>query len=181
MSQISSSDELFKWLPRTTQLPWASAGQRPVFADREKTLRALAEPEFNPRTTVYLPLESSNALHQATGRAEIVSANYSAHRIELEVIASDPAMVILSQAYYPAWRATVGESPAMLWRANLGFQALQVPTGHHRIILRYSDTLFLIGGWTSALALLSCGLRLWFVRCGRSGAGALTSRSPPQV
>jgi len=90
-------------------------------------------------------------------------------------------MVVLSQAYYPAWRATVGESPAVLWRANLGFQALQVPPGHHRVILRYSDTLFRIGGGISALALLSCGLRLWFIRRGKSDAVLLPSKSPRQV
>ncbi|HXC99177.1 MAG TPA: hypothetical protein VN048_07535, partial [Verrucomicrobiae bacterium] len=57
-SQITAPDTSFSWLPRTNYLPLATAGQKPIFASNDETLKALASPNFDPRATVYLPNEA---------------------------------------------------------------------------------------------------------------------------
>jgi hypothetical protein len=157
VSQISDPEVMFKWNARTTFLPLATAGQKPVFADAAGTLNALAAPEFDPRRVVYLPVTASELI-TATNAAhvEIRSSKISAHRVELMVEARAPALVVLAQSYYPAWRAEVDAKPAHLWRANHAYQALEVPAGFHAVRVFYDDRPFRLGGKISLGALLVC-------------------------
>ncbi len=56
-----------------------------------------------------------------------------------EAEAPAASLVVISQTYYPAWKAYVDGRPAKLWRANYAFQALEVPAGRHHIRLAYED------------------------------------------
>ena len=72
------------------------------------------------------------------------------------VDATDPALVVISQSYYPFWRVLVDGKPARLWRANHAFQAVEVPSGHHLVQLNYRDPFFCVGTLVSAAILLAC-------------------------
>ena len=49
-----------------------------------------------------------------------------------------------------------GRGGVPLWRANGGFQAVEVPAGQHEVLLEYKDRAFQIGCAISAVALLFC-------------------------
>lgn len=175
VSQISSPEAWFEWAPRNTSLAYATAGQQPIFAVAAETLRGLASPGFNPRRTVYLPLEARE-LVTATNAvvAEITRWQFSAHEVTLEVAAAQPALVVLAQAFFPAWRARVDNQPARIWRANHAFQALEVPAGHHQVRLVYQDYWFYAGAASSVVTLLAClGFQL------RLGAKRKRQGTPP--
>jgi uncharacterized membrane protein YfhO len=55
----------------------------------------------------------------------------------------------------------VDEKSVPLLRANLAFQALQVPPGQHHLKLVYRDPNLDIGGVISLLAIMVCGA-IWF-------------------
>ena len=177
VAQITSSNR-FEWDKRRNFMPLVTAGQKPVFASREATLAGLTNISFNPRETVYLPLEAQSTL-AAVRRTEVQAKmrRFSAHRIEAEVIAPEPTMVVIAQAYYHPWRAYVDGSRVSLWRANHAFQALQVSTGVHTVEWVYEDGAFRIGGFVSLITILLCGLMWWRTRSGMaclpadSGAG----------
>jgi hypothetical protein len=165
VSQISSPNVLFEWTPRTTFLPCATAGQRPVFANANETLRALAAPDFDARRYVYLPVEARNAaLATKAANAEVASSKFSARNVDLMVRADQPAWVVLAQSYYPSWHAYVDDKPTRLWPANCAFQALQVPAGQHRVQLCYEDKEFRIGLCLCGAGLVVCILYLGFPR-----------------
>jgi hypothetical protein len=163
VSQVTSATNLFQWTSRPYFLPMASAGQRPVFLDATNTLRALMSSEFDPRAAVFLdPVDkpSVSVTNQTTAR--VLSSDWSPHRIQLEVEAAEPSLVVLSQAFYHNWRAHVGDKPVRLLRANHAFQALQVPAGRNQVTLSYEDTAF---RWGVCLSLVSASvlgvLRFW--------------------
>jgi hypothetical protein len=59
-------------------------------------------------------------------------------RIELSTDAGTaPALVLLSEAFHPWWRATVDGTPAPVLRAQLALMAVPVGAGPHRIELRF--------------------------------------------
>ncbi len=70
-------------------------------------------------------------------------------------------MLVVAQAYYHCWRASVDGAPVPLWRANYAFQALEVPPGRHEVRVKYVDRFFQIGCCVSLAALVFCLAVLW--------------------
>jgi uncharacterized membrane protein YfhO len=70
------------------------------------------------------------------------------------------SLVVLSQTFYHLWHAEVDGQPVPLLRANVAFQALQVPAGTHHVKLIYRDPNFEIGAIISLLSLAVCRL-IW--------------------
>jgi len=157
VSHITAPGEFFNWTNRPAALPFVTAGQRPVFADDNAIFRSLASLSFAPRETVYLPLEAESLI-QVTNRTDtkVLSFRFSAHRGDIEVAGSRPGLLVIAQAYYPRWRASIDGSDQKLLRANLGYQALQIPPGRHSVEMSYRDFAFHFGVLVSVAALVVC-------------------------
>ena len=134
------------WTNRATFLPWVTGGQQPAFASAGEIYQRLVDPAFDPRTTVYLPPEASIKVRAAPAKVEILEQRIHPERLEVELEASGPAMMVVAQAFYPCWRAFIDSQAVELWRANGAYQALQMPAGRHRVTLVYQDRAF----WTGA-------------------------------
>lgn len=162
---VNEPGKALHWQRRPSHLPWLTAGQRPVFADKTRTVTALARDDFDPRQVVYLPPEARDVV-KADSRTEarVEVKTFTAHRIEADVEAPQPAMVVISQVHYPAWRAYVDGQPARVWRANYAFQALEVAAGKHRVLVRYEDRGFGGGLVAAFLALGGCAAAILFRR-----------------
>jgi hypothetical protein len=84
-------------------------------------------------------------------------------RVEIEANAAAPALVVLTDTWYPGWHATVDGTPATIVRADHAFRGVRVEAGTHRVVLRYAPRSVAIGGWCSAAALAAV---LWLLlRC----------------
>ena len=83
--------------------------------------------------------------------------------MDIEVDAAETSLVVVAQTYYHNWRAEIDGQPATLLRANVAFQAVQVPAGKHRVHLFYRDAAFELGAMISLVALVVCalGFFLW--------------------
>jgi hypothetical protein len=106
ISQITSPREVTEWLPRDSFLPLATAGQRPVFLNDTNALRALIAPDFDSRNIVFLPPELEVCV-SVTNRTEarVVSQRFTPERVDLEVEAATPSLVVLAQTWYHQWHA----------------------------------------------------------------------------
>jgi hypothetical protein len=156
-SHVTSPANPFEWEPRPSKLPLVTAGQRPVFAGRDATLKALMSESFKPREEIYLPFESKSQITVTnSGPARVISSRFFNHRVEAEVEAAAPSLVVISQTYYHWWKAFLDGHEVTLLRANHSFQALEVPAGRHQVVLRYVDRSFQLGAVISLLALGAC-------------------------
>jgi hypothetical protein len=158
VSQILTGDtNTFRWMPRSTFMPLLTGGQKPLFDSKETILQMLSNTNFDPRTEVYLPLETSGSVI-ATNPAtvKITTEKFFAQKIEATVEADAPAMLVAAQAYYHPWRAYVDGKRVPLLRANFAFQALEIPAGRHKVTLIYKDGAFEAGAIISGLALAIC-------------------------
>ena len=163
ISQITTAGTLSDWTQRRTAMPFITAGQQPVFADDEAVVAAFSKTNTDFREAVFLPLESRHAI-SATREpaARVLAANFANQRISFHIEAPAPSLIVISQTWYPAWKALVDGRPAKLWRANYAFQALEVPVGRHDVRLVYADNRFLAGVVLSGVGLLAC-LSLWLL------------------
>ena len=165
VSQTTVPGSTFDWAPRPTTMPLVTAGQQPVFADDRAAFDALSQTNLDLRQAVFLPLEargSVSAAQQTTAR--VLDAGFDNRRVLLQTEAAAASMIVLSQAYYPAWKAYVDGRRVRIWRANYAFQALEVPAGRHQIQLVYEDGKLLAGAVLSGLGLLACAALWWLGR-----------------
>ncbi len=87
-----------------------------------------------------------------------------ADRLEFEINAGTPSMLIVRDAFYPGWKAAVDGEPAPVLPANLVQRAIPVPAGAQRVELWYDPASFRLGAAVSTVAALCTvvgALALW--------------------
>ena len=117
-----------------------------------------------------------------SGAATVAVTRQDPGAVDLEVTAAAPATVVVLQSYSPDWAATVDGSTTTLRPADVLFQSVSVPAGHHVVSLRYHPASVSAGLATSALGVVGIGA-LWLIpaalgrrprRPGSPGAAAAT-------
>ena len=159
VSQVTAEGKICEWAPRPSAMPIVTTGQQPVFADDRAAFDALSQTNLDLRQVVFLPLEARGSISptQQTN-ARVLDAKFATQSISIQTESPAPSMLVVSQTYYPTWKAYVDGRPAMIWRANYAFQAIEVPAGRHHIQLVYKDGKLLAGAVLSGLGLLACAL-----------------------
>jgi hypothetical protein len=130
-----------------------------VEPDPSRALATLASTDFDPRASVILsdrpalPLDSS-----ASGSATVTS--FQPGRLDLDVQASGPAMMVVSELYYPGWRATVDGKETPIYRADHALRAVMVPAGRHTVEMVFDPLSFRVGAIISLATILAAALVL---------------------
>jgi len=131
--------------------------------DDAQTLRILREPAFDPLVEVLLAAEQVGTGQPPTmgaDKAELLT--YDTGRIAVEVQAATDGYLVLTDTWYPGWRARVDGQESPVLRADLIFRAVQVPAGEHMVEFTYAPGSFRVGLWVSAAALfVLSGLWVW--------------------
>lgn len=154
ITHMSNPTKSLEWIARPQAMPLVSAGQEPRFRDDRTNLFGVVHKLFDPRTMVYLQNDDRQFVTVTNKtEAKVTSQRWTAHEIEMEVEATEPSVVVLSQAYYRPWQAFVDGARTQILRANYAFQALQVPAGRHTVRFVYKDSLFALGAVISLVTL----------------------------
>jgi len=157
-----TADKSVEWVALTNHLPMLTAGQAPVFVNDQQALEAITAETFQPRKEVYLP-EAARPLVTVNNSTtcEVMNTRFLPERVEADITAASATMAVISQTYYHLWNAYVDGNPVPLLRANVAFQAFQVPAGKHHIEVVYRDHNLSMGALLTAVSLALCGL-IWF-------------------
>jgi uncharacterized membrane protein YfhO len=78
---------------------------------------------------------------------------FEAERVALRVAAHEPAFLVLADAFYPGWTATVDGVPTAVLRANGMLRAVALPPGAHEVVLAYEPAAWRRG---AAISLAAC-------------------------
>ena len=109
--------------------------------DDEAAPAILRDPGFDPATTVLIhappPQTDGDVPESAAAPGTARIARYTATEIDLAADSAAAAWLVLSDAWYPGWEATLDGRPAPLLRGNLMFRAIPVPAGRSEVSLRY--------------------------------------------
>lgn len=134
---------------RSSAMPRAWIASQIEVMEGPDLLNRIHEPTFNPDRTALV--EKPIACPGTGGDVEIT--HYGVNRIEAET-AGNGGLLVFSEVDYPGWRVTLDGQPAELLRANYVLRAVCVPSGDHRVVLRYVPSALRIGAVITGLALL---------------------------
>ena len=126
----------------------------------EAALDLMRDPAFDPAQTVIVAADQDVTLpsdSSITGSAIITTATDTT--LEIAVDASQPGMLVITDAWYPGWKALIDGQPAELYRADAMFRAVPVPAGQSTVTLTYAPDWL---GWVFTVGAAAWGIvALW--------------------
>lgn len=91
-------------------------------------------------------------------RARVEVTGGSPNRSTFRTRCRTPAFLVLAEADYPGWRATVDGVPTPIARVDHALRGLRLAAGDHRVELEYRPRSFTLGMALSALAVLGLAI-----------------------
>lgn len=129
-----------------------------VLPDDAAQARAL--PTLDPRADVILDAAPQPAPVAAPAGASFEPARVvtlARKRVVVEADAPTPGVLVMSDTWYPGWRATVDGKPAPLLRADYALRGVALPAGRHTVEFTYRSVPAALGLWLSLLGLVALG------------------------
>ncbi|HXJ43989.1 MAG TPA: YfhO family protein [Bryobacteraceae bacterium] len=123
-----------------------------VERSHDAVFHRIDDPAINLHKVAVIEAPLAQSLGPASTKVEPVRfRSYEADRILLDVTAESPGLLILSELYYPGWRATVNGRPTEIHKVNGALRGILVPRGESRIAVEYAPFSFYAGGALSLL------------------------------
>lgn len=128
--------------------------RRAPIGDQDEVVRILTAPGFHDRSEAVVESEADRIGIAGTDvpatPAKIVGERPT--RLEVEVNALHPGLLVLADTWYPGWQATVDGEPAAVHPVNLALRGVVVPAGRSAVVFVYRPNwiapgflLFLVG------------------------------------
>jgi hypothetical protein len=137
------------YLPRAYFVSQAIVASRP-----EEALGRILSPDFDPHRTVVLEASGASIELAAANGARLRPASIresSRERVELAIETEEPGFLVLTDTWFPGWRATVQGEPAPIHHANYLFRAVPVAAGVSSVVFEYRPQSLRIGALVSGV------------------------------
>lgn len=147
-------------------LPRAWFVQRALLASSDTEVFALLNSrDFDPATTAILQKPLAHEIGVPDSAAQVSIIQYKSREIKLQASSSTPALLVLSEIYYPAgWKAFVDGEETEIYRTNSILRSIVVPAGTHELVFRFDPMMYELGwdlthaGWGVAALCILIGL-----------------------
>jgi hypothetical protein len=128
------------------RIRWAPCGI--AVQGAEKAWQMVASGTVNFDQNVVLESESENSASdcpdsQPVPEFSLVSEN--PNRLEIRIDTSESGWLVISDTWYPGWRASVDGADVPVVRANYLFRAVPVSAGEHQVVFSYQPASFYAG------------------------------------
>ena len=111
----------------------------------DEAFENISDPNFDLRNKVILeqdlPIEQK--LSFSSGESKIIS--YEANTVKLSVTTESPGLLILTDNYYPGWKAKVDGVESKVYRADGLVRAVYIPAGNHDVEFYFLPDSFVNG------------------------------------
>ncbi|MCR4406559.1 MAG: YfhO family protein [Anaerolineae bacterium] len=128
-------------------------------ASGEEALAALGELDLAMEAVV----EGGKALTGAAGPDRVQITSYTPNQITIEVELKSPGLLVLSENWYPGWRAWDNGREMPIYRTDYVLRGIYLDAGRHTVQLSYYPVSLRVSSGVSALAWVGLGAALvWF-------------------
>lgn len=115
---------------------------------------ALVEPTGELTLPTSSPTPAPTAAVGQTPRPSIALGPWRSNELRLTAETAQPRLLVLSEMFFPGWRAFIDGQATPIHRANYLFRSVVVPAGRHEVVFRYRPTSVLGGGAVTILGLV---------------------------
>jgi hypothetical protein len=122
--------------------------------DTDEVFALLAAPGFDPHAIAVVQGHAPPVSPGGDDSESVTIAERTPTRIRLRANLSSPGLLVLSQAHYPGWKATVNDEPVSLLEVDGTLAAVALPAGDADVTFNYRPTIFYAGLGISFVALL---------------------------
>jgi len=133
-------------LPRAFAVP---ASGIEVLPDVDTQLERLRDMSFDPKRSVILSPHTlslvSGELPHLPFQSRVELLKSGVNELALRAQTSEPAVLVLSQTYYPGWKATVDNNEVPVFAADMALTGLALPAGEHEVHFVLRSVSFRIG------------------------------------
>jgi hypothetical protein len=174
-------DSEMRVLENTQALPRAFLVSRARWAPSiGASLGEMIHRPFEPRQEVIIAADTAPEIAANLPAADALGApgtatveHYGPNEVQLRTSSPADTLLVLSDTYYPGWRAYVDGREAPLVRGDLLFRVVPVPAGEHDVDMRFEPASIRLGFGISVVALIAVGIAL--VLAGRAHARSRTT------
>lgn len=124
----------------------------------QELLEYIKSSAFDHRTTAVIEQPLVLPQPRGTPQAHVHVRSYSNNHIVLEAETSHDGFLVLSEIFYPGWKAYIDNGETPLYRTNYNLRGMLVPAGTHTIDVRFEPTTFRNGMWVTIATLTICGV-----------------------
>jgi hypothetical protein len=135
-------------------LPRAWVAGDVIVATDDETLVLLNAEDFDPRAQAIVPPGTEIAASGGAGSARVLRRPPG--ELVLEVSATGPGLLVVSQPFYPGWQAQVDGVLRPIIRADYLLQGVPIAAGSQRVVLTYK--LSPVPAGISLTALIGCAV-----------------------
>jgi membrane protein YfhO len=118
-------------------------------------------PGFDGRRDALVETPDPPALPPSTTPAVAHARRVSPTDLRVSTSTTEPRLLVVSEMYYPGWRAYVDGVETPILRTNYLFRGVVVPGGRHVVRFAYLPSSVIAGAAVSALALLAAAVLLY--------------------
>ena len=135
------------WLYKnTTMLPRPKLySSYEVIKDEKAIINRLYSSQFDYKNRLIVETPIAGVPRDGSGNGSARFIKYTPHMIEIVVQTSAPALLFLSDNFYPGWQAYIDGQKTQIFRTDYTFQSVTVGKGRHRVIFRYEPLSFTLG------------------------------------
>jgi len=124
---------------------WIVHGVTPV-ADEEAAQAAVADPAFDPRSAAVIEADlPSRPAEVASTDERVVCVAATGEQMTCQATLAAPGFLVIADAWYPGWRASIDGAPGEILRANLLYRAIPLEKGTHEVTLTYQPHAWRLG------------------------------------
>jgi hypothetical protein len=136
--------------------------------DPYEMLQMMIQKEFRPGQEVLLEEEPVSLSLSRKGRkregGEVRILSETNNRVELLAQSAEDSLLVLSDTYYPGWKAFVDGKKTKIYRADYNFRAISLTPGAHRVEFVYDPISFKLGAGVTILGIFGCFGMGWVAR-----------------
>ena len=117
------------------------------------SVQRILDGNWEPRQVVILsePPRETFTMRPRDDPGQILRRSYGLSRLTFDLALNGPAVFVLSDTYYPGWRAYIDGREAPIYRANHAFRAVVLPAETRRLEFVFQPRSVQIGGGISIL------------------------------
>ena len=122
--------------------------------DPEQQKLNLEADETDYKNTVLIDAKPSLNIGDSLTNTSIKCIAYESNYIKCEVETKENAIMLVSEIWYPAWKAYIDSKEIKTFRADYSLRAVEIPAGKHVFEMKYESEAFKAGANISLIILI---------------------------